>query len=374
MKYLFINSVCGIRSTGRICTDLAQQLEAQGHQCRIAYGRVDEVPPAFRKYAVRIGRDADLKVHALETRLLDLHGFGSRRATRDFLRWADAYDPDVLWLHNLHGYYIQVEMLFAWIKGRPDMEVKWTLHDCWAFTGHCSHFTAVGCDQWKTGCRRCPQLREYPTCLGLSNVARNYARKKQAFTGVDKMTLLVPSHWLEQRVRQSFLGQYPVEVHYNQVNQAFRPTAGDFRQRYGLQDKRIVLGVASIWTPRKGLDAFARLAGMLDDRYVIVLVGVTAQQIEKLPRGILGIQRTNNVEELAAIYTTADVFVNPSVEETFGLTTVEALSCGTPAIVYEGTACEEIVRDRPGGRAVPQQVEALYQAILDCTGDTGTPA
>ncbi|EFB75132.1 glycosyltransferase [Subdoligranulum variabile] len=364
MKYLFINSVCGIRSTGRICTDLARQLEAEGHTCKIAYGRVEEVPEAYRKYAVRIGGDLDLKVHALQTRLWDTHGFGSRQATARFLRWAEEYAPDVLWLHNIHGYYIQVEMLFDWIKRHPNMQVKWTLHDCWAFTGHCAHFTAVGCDQWKTECRHCPQLRQYPACYGFSDVRRNFERKKQAFTGVQHMTLIVPSHWLESRVKQSFLGAYPIEVHYNRINtEVFKPTPGDFRQRYGLQDKVMVLGVATAWSNRKGLDVFVRLAGMLDDRYAIVLVGLTKKQIQQLPPQILGIEQTSDVKELASIYTTADVFVNASVEETFGLTTVEALSCGTPVIVYEDTACAEVVQHTKG-KIVPQNVEAVYRAIL----------
>lgn len=145
MKVLFINSVCGIGSTGRICTDLAQQLEAEGNEVKIAYGRKGTVPEQFQKYAVRIGTDFDCKMHAIQTRLFDTHGFGSKRATKEFLKWAEEYKPDLLWLHNLHGYYINVEMLFDWIKKHPEMQVKWTLHDCWAFTGHCSHFTMVKC-------------------------------------------------------------------------------------------------------------------------------------------------------------------------------------------------------------------------------------
>ena len=367
MKYLFINSVCGIRSTGRLCTDLARELEAQGHTCKIAYGRVDEVPEAARRYAVRIGTDRDLKLHALRTRLLDEHGFGSRAATDAFLRWADAYDPDVLWLHNLHGYYLQVERLFAWIKRRPQMQVQWTLHDCWAFTGHCCHFTAVGCDQWQTECRRCPQLRRYPACYGFSNVRRNFARKKQAFSGVPNLRLIVPSHWLEARVQQSFLRQYPVEVRPHRIDTTvFCPTPSDVRARYGLQGKKIVLGVATAWDKNKGLDAFYQLAGQLDARYAVVLVGLEPRQLHTLPANILGIARTNDVKELAALYTAADVFVNPSTEETFSLTTAEAIACGTPALVYADNACAELVG--PGqGQVVPQDVQALYRAILQAT-------
>ena len=193
MKYLFVNSVCGIRSTGRICTDLAYQLENQGHEVKIAYGRVEDVPEKFQKYAVRIGNNVDLKFHALRTRILDEHGFGSKKATKEFLKWADTYDPEVLWLHNIHGYYINIELLFDWIKSRPQMKVKWTLHDCWAFTGHCSYFTMAGCEKWKNMCEKCSQKRKYPTSILIDNSRNNFMRKKQAFTGVKDLTLITPS-------------------------------------------------------------------------------------------------------------------------------------------------------------------------------------
>ena len=373
LKYLFINSVCGIRSTGRICTDLAQQLESEGNECKIAYGRVEDVPEKFQKYAVRIGNDFDLKMHALQTRLFDTHGFGSKKATVEFLKWADEYDPDVLWLHNIHGYYINVEILFAWIKSRPDMQVKWTLHDCWAFTGHCVHFTMVKCTQWQTHCGYCSQLRRYPACYAKGNVRQNFDRKKAAFTGVKNMTLITPSKWLADLVKQSFLKEYPVKVRYNTIDtMVFKPTPSDFRERYGLQDKKVVLGVASVWEDRKGLGDFIKLAEMLDDSYAIVLVGLTEKQIKQMPKKIKGITRTNDATELAAIYTSADVFANPSVEETFGMTTAEAHACNTKSIVYQGTACEEVAA-KLGSIAVPANVMALYEAITGkkCTRGGG---
>lgn len=363
MKVLFINSVCGIGSTGRICTDLAQQLEAEGNEVKIAYGRKGTVPQQFQKYAVRIGTDFDCKMHAIQTRLFDTHGFGSKRATKEFLKWAEEYKPDLLWLHNLHGYYINVEMLFDWIKKHPEMQVKWTLHDCWAFTGHCSCFTMVKCEQWKNHCSYCSQLRRYPACFAMSSVSKNFERKRKAFTGVKNMTLITPSRWLADLTRQSFLKGYPVEVHYNTIDTSiFKPTSSDFRERYGLQDKIIVLGVANVWEDRKGLFDFYKLAEMLDDRYAIVLVGLSEKQIKDLPKNIKGIQRTNSLQELTAIYTAADVLVNSSVEETFGMTPVEAQACGTPSIVYEDTACEEVALQN-GNTVVPQDVNALYEAI-----------
>lgn len=363
MKVLLINSVCGIGSTGRICTDLAQQFEAAGDEVKIAYGRKRTVPEQFQKYAVRIGTDWDCQMHAIQTRLFDMHGFGSKHATKKFLQWAEEYKPDLLWLHNIHGYYINVEMLFDWIKKHPEMQVKWTLHDCWAFTGHCSYFTAVKCAQWKSHCSYCSQLRRYPACYAMSSVRRNFARKRAAFTRVPNLTLITPSKWLADLVKQSFLKDYPVEVHYNTIDTTiFKPTPSDFRERYGLQYKIIVLGVANVWEDRKGLFDFYKLAKMLDDRYAIVLVGLSEKQIEDLPKNIKGIQRTNSPKELVAIYTAADVFVNPSVEETFGMTPVEAQACGAPSIVYEGTACAEVA-EQNGNKAVPQDVNALYEAI-----------
>lgn len=364
MKYLFINSVCGIRSTGRICTDLVQQLEAEGNECKIGYGRVEDVPEQFQKYAVRIGNDFDLKMHALETRLFDAHGFGSKKATAQFLKWAEEYNPDVLWLHNIHGYYINIEMLFAWIKKRPDMQVKWTLHDCWPFTGHCSHFTAAKCEKWKSHCECCPQKKRYPKSIAKDNSSSNFYRKKAAFIGVKNLTLITPSKWLADLVKQSFLSEYPVEVHYNTIDTTvFKPTHSDFRERYGLQDKTIVLGVASVWDDRKGLNVFTRLSTLLDDQYKIVLVGLSSKQIQKLPSNILGLKRTNSTTELAQIYTAADVFVNPSLEETFGLTTMEAISCGTETIIYDGSAGKEIIMGQSLGHACEQNVDTLFKEI-----------
>ena len=362
MKILMINVVCGIRSTGRICTDLATALEAEGHEVKIAYGR-ERVPEQFQKYAVRIGGDFDVWLHGIKSRLLDAHGLGSTGATKRFLEWAEQYNPDLLWLHNLHGYYINYKLLFEWIKKRPGMEVRWTLHDCWAFTGHCSYFTMAKCEQWKTHCAHCPQKKRYPASYGLDRCKRNYDQKGASFTGVKRMTLITPSNWLAELVRQSFLKEYPVEVHYNTIDRTvFKPTPSDFRKRYGLQDKIMVLGVASVWDERKGLDDFVKLAGMLDDRYAIVLVGLSDKQIRQMPKNILGLGKTNSAVELAQIYTAADILVNPSREETFGMTILEASACGTKAIVYKSTACEEVAMEH-GGYAVDFGVSNIRNLI-----------
>ena len=363
MKVLIVNSVCGIGSTGKICGAQAEEYAAQGHEVTIAYGRDGTVPERYKPFARRICSDMDVKVSALRTRLLDDHGFANAQTTRKFLEWAESYNPDLLWLHNIHGYYIHVGLLFDWIKSRPQMQVKWMLHDCWAFTGHCAHFSFAGCGRWKTGCYNCPEKGSYPASSLWDNCRGNYLRKKAAFTGVKDMTLIVPSKWLGDLVRQSFLGAYPVEVQYHSVNtDVFRPTPGNFREKYGLEDKTIILGVASVWTDRKGLKDFYELDKLTDDNTKIVLVGLTEKQINQLPGNILGITRTHDARELAEIYTAADVFVNPSREETFGLTTLEAICCGTPAIVYRDTACEEVV-SQYGGIAVEPNHQAIAGAV-----------
>lgn len=390
MKVLLVNVVCGIRSTGRICTDLARSLETEGHEVKIAYGR-GSVPMEFEKYAVKIGGSFDQKLHGVRTRLLDQHGFGSRKATEKFLFWAEQYHPNLLWLHNIHGYYLNVEMLFGWIKEHPEMQVKWTLHDCWAFTGHCTYFSVVKCEQWKQGCYKCIQKKRYPASLWKDNCRENYRRKRKAFTGVERMTLITPSQWLADLVKESYLGEYPIEVQYNRIDtNIFKPTPSDFRERYGLKNKRMILGVASTWNERKGLFDFLRLAKMLDDSYVIVLIGLTKKQARRIlrlsktmvlpepgrdtvqtstrkwlktDRGIavpadvrelycaitgkkymginppvqadlLYLPATNNSGKLAEIYTVADLFVNPTYEDNYPTVNLEAIACETYVITY----------------------------------------
>ena len=342
MKYLIINAVCGIGSTGKICGAIAEACDQEGHEVKIAFGRDGTVPDRYRRFAVRIGSDLDVKLHGIASRLLDNHGFSSAAATRRFLQWADRYDPDVLWLHNIHGYYLNIQLLFDWIKSRPNMQVKWTLHDCWSFTGHCSYFDFAGCDRWKTGCHDCPQKRAYPASILLDNSKRNYGKKRALFTGVPNMTLITPSQWLADIVKQSFLQEYPVKVRYNTIDtNIFKPTAGDFRKKHGLENKKIILGVANVWEPRKGLPDFLKLSEMLDDQYKIVLVGLSPDQLQALPENILGICRTGSAEELAQIYTAADVFVNTTYEDNYPTVNLEARACGTRIISYDTGGCRE---------------------------------
>ena len=366
MRILFINSVCGIRSTGRIVTDLAEKYLAQGHEVRIAYGR-ESVPDKYRTIAYRIGTEPEVRRNGLTARLLDNEGFNGARATDRFLQWAEAYDPDVLWLHNIHGYYIQVERLFRWIKSRPHMAVRWTLHDCWAFTGHCAHFAYVGCDKWQTGCQSCPQKNEYPKAMLWDHSVENYRRKREAFCGVQNMTLIVPSEWLAGLVRQSFLRAYPVEVVYNTIDTTvFRPTPGDFRAKYGLEQKKIVLGVATAWGERKGLSDFMKLPALLGADYAVVLVGLTPDQLKRLPPDLTGIERTNTASQLAEIYTAADVFVNLTYEDTYPTVNLEAQACGTPCLTYRtGGSVESMPPENVVAQGDLNAMEARIRAVCE---------
>ncbi len=339
-----INSVCGIRSTGRICTDLADALTAQGHEVKIAYGR-ETVPEKSRKYAVRIGSNTDNKLHGLRSRLFDDTGFGSKRATKLFIEWVKSYDPDVVHLHNIHGYYINIELLFRYLA-EAEKPVIWTLHDCWSFTGHCAYFDYAECDRWKTGCHNCPQKKEYPSSMLADRSKKNWEAKKKLFTAVKDMVFVTPSEWLAEILGQSYFGKYPVKVINNDIDlSVFRPTEGDFREKNGLTGKKILLGVASVWDRRKGLKDYIKLSEKLDDNYRIVLVGLSEEQIKQLPENVIGISRTNNTKELAEIYTAADYFLNLTYEDNYPTVNLEAQACGTPVISYRtGGSTESAVR------------------------------
>lgn len=364
MRYVQINTVPN-GSTGTVMRRTAEERRAAGDDCWEMWGRgrAAENDREFN-FGSRAGTYAD----ALLTRLDDRAGFHSKAATRRLLAKLDEIDPDVVHLHNLHGYYVNVEMLFAWLASHR-CQVRWTLHDCWAFTGHCAHFTYVGCDRWKTGCRDCPQKRGYPSSYLLDSSQRNWEDKRHIFTSLspERMTLVTPSHWLEGLVEESFLKRYPVEVRHNTVDRAiFKPTPSDFRERYGIGDRFMVLGVASPWTERKGLADFVRLAGEFDhERFAIVLVGLSERQIKELPQGVIGLTRTDSPHELAEIYTAADVFINPSIEETFGMTVAEAAACGTPSVVIRGSACVEAA-EGADHYVVTGDLNSLRDAIVYC--------
>lgn len=356
-----INVVCGIRSTGRICTDLAAALEEQGHEVKIAYGR-ENVPEQFQKYAVRIGNDFDVKRHGLKARLLDGAGFGSKRVTEKFIKWVKEYDPDIIHLHNIHGYYINIEVLFRYLQ-TCGKKIIWTLHDCWSFTGHCVYFDYVNCNKWEKECNHCPQKKEYPARVGPDFSKRNFNIKKDLFSEIPNLILVTPSQWLANLLSYSYMKKYTVRVIYNGVDTSvFRPVKSEIKEKYNCQGKKIVLGVASVWDKRKGLNTFIELADKLNDSYQIVLVGLDKEQKKKLPSKIIAIERTNSIQELVSLYSAAYVFVNPTLEDNYPTTNIEAIACDTPVITYETGGSGESAKIY--GLSVPQKnVTQLINAI-----------
>ncbi len=333
MKYLFINSVAGSGSTGKIAALQCRILQKQGHQCILAYGRWKSNCDDLNTY--KIGTALDYKLHGIYTRLFDKHGFGSKAATRKFLEWVQKYNPDVIWLHNIHGYYLNIEILFDYLKAAHKI-VFWTLHDCWSFTGHCACFTYMQCDKWKKECFHCTQKSSYPKSILFNNSKNNYERKRKSFCGVSDMTLITPSQWLADLVKKSYLKEYPIKVVRNEIDKnTFKPTYSNFREKYELEDKIILLGVASTWGERKGFKDYLMLAKMLTSEYKIVLVGLNKKQMKNLPANVLGISRTENTKHLAEIYTAADIFINLSYEENYPTVNLEAQACGTPIIAYD---------------------------------------
>lgn len=351
MKILQINSVCGIGSTGRIAVDLHDNLIKHGHQCHIAYGR-GTAKHIIPEDAHKIGSNMDVTFHAFMTRITDRIGFFSKKATIKFIKKIKEYNPDVIHLHNLHGYYINIKQLFNYLKdcGKP---IVWTLHDCWAFTGHCTNFEIAACSDWKYNkCQsfhKCPSKREYPSSYIFDHHTENYRIKKELFTSISNMTIVTPSKWLAELVKESFLSKYPIRVVPNGIDlHVFKPTTSNFRGKYGLQNKRIILGVANVWKKNKGFDDFMQIAALLVNKAVIVLVGLDKKQIKSLPKNIIGIGRTHDIEELAAIYTAADVFVNPTYEDNFPTVNLEAMACGIPVITYKTGGSPEAIDDRCG--------------------------
>lgn len=326
MKVLQLNSVYKFGSTGRIASDLKTVIEQNHGECAIIYGRGDIVA---EKNVWKIGSELDFRFHALFARLTDQAGFHSKKYTKKIIEQIQSYNPDIIHLHNIHGYYVNVGMLFDFLK-EYKQAVVWTLHDTWSFTGHCSHYEAVGCEKWKTQCGKCPQIREYPKSF-VDKSAQNYTKKKRVFTGIDNLTIVTPSNWLQQQVKASFLGDYPCQTIANGIDlQKF-----SFLSKLE-NEKFTILGLASIWGERKGFDDFIKLSKLIDlNNYKIIMVGVDVQQKRLLEQHqIIAIERTNNLDKLVQLYNQADVFFNPTYEDTFPTTNIEALACGTPVLTY----------------------------------------
>lgn len=359
MKVFQINTVYGVGSTGRIAAQLKAMLECQSDQCVVAYGRGFST----EENTFKIGTNIDLYTHALLTRITDRTAFYSKKNTKKLIEKIREINPDIIHLHNLHGYYLSIELLFRFLK-EYQKPVVWTLHDCWAYTGHCAHYSSKGCEKWKTKCEKCPQFRSYPSSFLIDNSKKNYLKKKELFTGINNLFIVTPSYWLKEEVEKSFLKEYKVKCIYNGIDlEVFKPTEGNFRKQYNLEDKHIILGVASVWNEKKGLSDFIELSKTLSKDQQIVMVGLNEKQMKNMPADILCVKPVSSPEKMAEIYSAADVYFNASVEETMGLTTVEALACGTPVVVYDKTAVPEVVNYQVGKIIESGNILGVKQAI-----------
>jgi putative colanic acid biosynthesis glycosyltransferase len=360
-----INVTLNSGSTGKIAEGIGQQLLDAGHKSYIAYGR-DANPSTSQ--AIRIGNRLDLAFHLLSNRLLDNQGFASAKATKALIHQLQVLQPDIIHLHNLHGYYLHVGLLFEYLA-TVNNPIVWTLHDCWPFTGHCVFFDYVACDKWKTACHSCPQKKIYPSSYVLDRSSENFHRKKELFTAVaDRLHIVTPSRWLEQLVKQSFLASCHTHHIPNGIDlQRFAPSDSsrtDLAKQYGIPaDKKIILGVASTWSRRKGLPCFLQLAERISSDWHIVLVGLSKEQLGQLPPSITGIPRTNRVEDLVDLYTQATVFFNPTLQDNFPTTNLEALACGTPVLTYPTGGSPEAIDDGCGWITEPYAYEQAWNLI-----------
>lgn len=362
MRVLFVNLVYGVGSTGKIIADIADLLRKGGSDVRILYGAGADSSDAGAR---RTAGSLEYYAHNVLSRLTDHAGLYSRAATRRMIREIKTFQPDLIHLHTLHGFYVNYEMLFRFLKG-SGIPVVWTLHDCWPFTGHRTHFSQIKCTQWQTECQDCRLLRRYLHCYGKGDVRRNFRRKKDAFTGVKNPVITTPSQWLASQVALSFLRDYPRMVIPNGIDRTvFRPQASDLWKSYRLEDKKIVLGVASTWSAQKGLPGLLALTDRLGADYQVVLIGLTAQQLPHVPPNVLGLPRTANQTELAQWYTVADVFVNPTYEDTFPTVDMEAQSCGAPAAVYETDGCPETLVTGNSVLTAQGDLDGLEHAVRD---------
>lgn len=370
LKLLQINVAANWGSHGRIAEEIGLEAMTQGWESYIAYGRYAN---PSKSHIVKIGDLFDHCLHGAQSLLLDRHGLASCGPTKKLIREIEQIKPDLIHLHNIHGFYLNYPILFRYLS-TVDIPVVWTLHDCWAFTGHCAWPIHGHCDRFQEQCCHCPlQSKGYPKSFLLDRSRSNFKLKKRYFRSLQDLHLVTVSRWLEQQVRLSFMQDMDIRTIYNGLDtEVFRPSG---TPPTSVTDGHpLVLGVCNAWYDWKGLDDMAALRELLPDDYEVMVVGVNEDQMHRLPEGITCIRRTDSVSQLAEIYSQADVFVNPSKVESFGMTTAEALSCGTPSIVYDTSACPEVV-DNLTGRVVPLgDVNALAKAVMEICSLPGREA
>lgn len=360
MKVLQINAVSGINSTGRTASELSDYLNNNGHEGFIAYSTGIPYEKGYK-----IGSKLDVKLHALSSRVLGKQAYFSTGSTHKLISYLTNLKPDVIHLNNLHSNFINLKLLLNFIA-RNDIPTVITLHDCWFYTGKCTHYTVDGCYKWQIQCGGCPRLKKDNPSWFFDRTRKMLHDKNEWFSAIPRLAVVGVSDWITNEARKSFLFSAKVITRiYNWIDQnTFKPVeTKTTREKLGLTDKYIILGVASGWSNAKGLNKFIELAGLLTPDMQIVLVGKISADIP-LPDNIKHVAETHNVGELVQYYSMADVYLHLSQEETFGKTIAEALSCGTPAIVLNSTACPEIVDESCGIVLKDNRSDTIFEAIM----------
>ena len=354
-------------STGKIMREIGEKAISAGWESYIAYsGARDGIKPHSSKL-IPVGNRFDLLCHWLATRLFDAHGLASRRATRKLIRRIREIDPDVIHIHNLHGYWLNYPELSAYLaaSGKP---VVWTVHDCWLYTGHCYHYSSAGCDRWQTLCHDCPCKKSFPSSYGLDRSKRNYQLKKGLFSAIPNLTLVVVSEWMKGELAHSFLSQVPCICIHNGIDTGVFAPAGTSQipQGFGITAPVYYLAVASIWLEEKGLGDLAALAGLLAPDEQLVLVGkMTESQKRSLPEGVITIERTADVQTLVGLYRGATALVNPTWQDNYPTVNLESISCGTPVVTYRTGGSVESVVPQTGFIVEQGDVKGLYGCLQE---------
>lgn len=338
MKIVQINAVSN-GSTGKIMLGIHKELLKRGHDSYVVFVSKDSEDIQNK---IVMNDKLDRFIHLAYSRLTGKQGFASWKATKELIHKLNEINPDIIHLHNLHSSFINIEILFQYLREKK-IKTIWTFHDCWGFTGKCVHFSISACEKWRTECGKCPVVHESPKAY-IDNSSWCFQKKKEILRDMN-LTIVTPSEWLAGLVKESFLKNYPVKVIHNGIDiQLFQKTNNNIREKYNINHKKMILGVANVWNKAKGLDDFLKLSKILDEQYVIMLVGLNETQLKELPNNIIGIMRTENQKELADIYSTADVFFNPTYQDNYPTVNLEAIACGTPALTYDSGGSPEFVK------------------------------
>ena len=360
-KLLQINPVVRQNtSTGRIMREIGELALRCGWESYIAYSRGRDGVPPHSSQLVPVGHACDVALHAAATRLFDAHGLASRQATRQLIRQIERIGPDIIHIHNIHGYWLNYPLLFAYLKncGKP---VVWTVHDSWLYTGHCYYYDYARCTKWHSGCGRCPQKSAFPASWLFDRSAANWRDKRAAFGALPNLTIVPVSEWIRREMASSFLADKPFRVIRNGIDlSVFRPEAAP------KATESVYIGVASIWLEEKGLPDLLRIADLLHAEEQLVLVGrMTEAQKRRIPERVRVVERTENVRELAALYAQATVLLNPTWQDNYPTVNLEAIACGTPVVTYRTGGSPESVTEATGRVVAQGDVPAMLAAARE---------